>query len=184
MELGEVGAHAVLEHEAVVAPVVGFAHRGVDADFRRHAGDDELLDAAVLQDRVKVGGVEGALARLVDDRLAGLRVELGDDVVARLAAHQDAAHRARRRRCWSRCVRELSWLAADRRDRAGGPRACGSTSSPAARHAARRRLLGSIVRRNCETSLPSISPKPPGSRKSRCMSMMSNAQWSGASSKA
>ena len=33
--------------------------------------------------------------------------------------------------------------------------------------------------RNCETSLPSISPKPPGSRKSRCMSMISSAQCFG-----
>ena len=40
-----------------------------------------------------------------------------------------------------------------------------------ARHAASSFLLGSMTRRSCETSLPSISPKPPGSRKSRCRSM-------------
>ena len=42
---------------------------------------------------MQVGRVEGALARLVDDRLAGRRIEFGNDVVAGLAAHQDAAHR-------------------------------------------------------------------------------------------
>jgi hypothetical protein len=32
--------------------------------------------------------------------------------------------------------------------------------------------------------LPSISPKPPGSRKSRCMSMITSAQRAGENSKA
>ena len=47
----------------------------------------------MLQDRVEIGGVERALAGLVDDRLAGLRVKLRNDVVTGLAAHQNAAHR-------------------------------------------------------------------------------------------
>src|SRR6202044_4105400 len=50
-------------------------------------------DAAVAQHQFEVGLIERALARLVDHRLAGQRVELGNDVVAGLAAHQDAAHR-------------------------------------------------------------------------------------------
>ena len=41
---------------------------------------------------MQVGGVERAFAWLVDDRLAGLRIKLGNDVVAGLAAHQNAAH--------------------------------------------------------------------------------------------
>ena len=94
MELRVIGATAVFEHEAVVAAVVGLPHRGVDANLCRHAGDDELLDVLVLEDRVQVGGVERALARLVDDRLTGLGIELGNDVVAGFAAHQNAAHRA------------------------------------------------------------------------------------------
>ena len=72
MEFGKIGPHAILENEAVVAAIVGLAHRGVDAHLGRHAGDDELLDASVLQDGVEIGGVERALAGLVDDRLAGL----------------------------------------------------------------------------------------------------------------
>jgi hypothetical protein len=46
------------------------------------------------QHQFEVGGAERALAGLVDDRLAGQRRQLGDDVPARLAAHQDAAARA------------------------------------------------------------------------------------------
>ena len=49
-------------------------------------------DAAAAQHRLKIGGVECALARLVHDGFAGLRRQFGDDVVARLAAHQDATH--------------------------------------------------------------------------------------------
>ena len=68
---GKVGADAVGGHEALVAAVVGLPHGGVDADFRGDAGDDELLDAAVLQDGMQVGGPKSAFAGLVDDRLAG-----------------------------------------------------------------------------------------------------------------
>src|SRR5215475_1108265 len=81
LELGEVRGHAVLEDEAIVAAVVRLADAGVDADLRGHAAHDELRDGAVLENRVEVRRVEGALARLVDDRLAGYRRELLDDVV-------------------------------------------------------------------------------------------------------
>ena len=50
---------------------------------------------ARLEDRVQVRGVERALARLVHDRLARSRLEAVHDVVAVLAAHQDAPHRPR-----------------------------------------------------------------------------------------
>ena len=57
--------------------------------------EHEVVDAALAQDQLEVGGAERALARLVDHRLAGQRRQLGDDLPARLAAHQDAAARAR-----------------------------------------------------------------------------------------
>src|SRR5580704_13136858 len=95
LELRKVRADAILEHEAVETPVIGLAHRGVDADLGGDAADDQLLDAAMFEDRVEVGRVERALARLVDDRLAGQWVELGNDVVAGLAAHEQPAHRCR-----------------------------------------------------------------------------------------
>ena len=94
MKIGKVRPDAVLEHEAVIAAIVGLAHRGVDADLGRYAGDDELLDAPVLQDGVEIRSVKGALAGLVDDRFAGLGIKLGNDVVTGLAAHENAAHRA------------------------------------------------------------------------------------------
>src|SRR3546814_7405586 len=58
------------------------------------AADDELADAVLLDQVRKLGIVEGALAGLVDHRLAGNGIEFGYDVVARLADHEDAAHRA------------------------------------------------------------------------------------------
>ena len=125
LELREVGADAVLEHQAVVAAVVRLAHRGVDAHLGRDAAHDELPDAAVVQHRVEVGGVEGALAGLVDDRLAGRGLELVDDVVAVLAAHEDAAHRPGIADAGLEAAAQLLRLAAGRRGRGGGPRACG-----------------------------------------------------------
>ena len=49
------------------------------------------------------------------------------------------------------------------------------TSMPAARAAASAAAQGPTAACSSETSLPSVSPKPPGSRKSRCMSMMTSA---------
>jgi uncharacterized protein involved in copper resistance len=50
-------------------------------------------DPAGTQHQVQVGGVAGALARLVDHRLTDDGRQLVDDVVAVLAAEQDAAAR-------------------------------------------------------------------------------------------
>src|SRR5208282_6558557 len=91
LKLREVRSDAIGDDEAVVPAVVSLAHRRVDTDLGGDPADDQLGDAAVLQHRVEVGGEERALARLVDDRLARLRVEFGDDVVPGLAPHQDAA---------------------------------------------------------------------------------------------
>ena len=85
------GAAAVLQQQALEAAVVGLAHGRVHADVGGDAGEDDVVDAARAQDQLEVGGAERALARLVDDRLARQRRELGDDLPARLAAHQDAA---------------------------------------------------------------------------------------------
>ena len=48
----------------------------------------------------------------------GSGIELGDDVVAGLAAHQDAPHRARRRRC-EVLLRPRTFLAGGRSERSG-----------------------------------------------------------------
>ena len=64
-------AAAILEQQAFEAAVVGLAHGGVDADVGGDAGQHDVADAAGAQDQLEVGGAERALARLVDDRLAG-----------------------------------------------------------------------------------------------------------------
>ena len=88
------GGTAILDQHAFEAAVVGFAHRGVDADVGGDAGQHDVLDAAQPQHQFEVGGAERALAGLVDDGLAGQRRQIGDDVPAGLAAHQHAAARA------------------------------------------------------------------------------------------
>mmetsp|Transcript_51052 Transcript_51052/g.108458 ORF Transcript_51052/g.108458 Transcript_51052/m.108458 type:complete len:238 (-) Transcript_51052:5-718(-) len=85
------GACAIREHQAFVAAVVRLSHRGVNADVRGDATEDNVLDTLGAEDHVKIRGVEGALTRLVDDGLVGKRGELGDDVPTIFATHEDAA---------------------------------------------------------------------------------------------
>src|SRR5579883_3232969 len=94
LKLREIGGDAIFKHEAVVTTVVCFAHRRRNADFGGDAADDELFDPAAFEDGVEIGGVKSALAGLVDDRLAGCRLQLVDNVVTALPANQDAPHRA------------------------------------------------------------------------------------------
>src|SRR6266851_6166894 len=82
LKLREIRADTIRYDDAVVAAVIGLTHRGIDADLGGDPANDELGDPAVLQHRVEVGGVKGALARLVDDRLARQRIKFGDDVVS------------------------------------------------------------------------------------------------------
>ena len=54
---------------------------------------------------------------------------------------------------------------------------------PSSRAAASTRCSGSTAAHSSETSLPSADPKPPGSRKSRCMSITTSAVVSGSNAK-
>ena len=69
LELREVGAHAIFHHHTLEAPVVGLPHGGVDADLGGHPAHHQGANGAGPQDGFEVGGVEGALARFVDDHL-------------------------------------------------------------------------------------------------------------------
>jgi len=97
--------------------------------------------------------------------------------VSGLAAYQDAAHRTRVANAGSepaarllgrRQIGKVGTMTLARMDDA---QSCG------ARRVEHRRI-GAIVRRSRKTSLPSAAPNPPGSRKSRCMSIMTKlARW-------
>ena len=91
LEFGEIRTDAIGYDQALVSAVVGLAGRGVHAHLGGDAGDEQLGDPRLGEDVLQLGGVERALARLVDDDLALDRGELVDDVVAVLAADQDAA---------------------------------------------------------------------------------------------
>src|SRR5215831_12483834 len=70
LERREVTFGAVLDEEAIVAPVIGLAHRGLHAAFGGHSGDDQRLDAAAAQLRVELRGVKRALSGFGDHQLA------------------------------------------------------------------------------------------------------------------
>ena len=69
-----------------------------------------------------------------------------------------------------------STLAGGASDRSGKcPSRVWTTSMPVSRAADSTDAIGFTARASCDTSLPSVSPKPPGSMKSRCMSMIRSA---------
>ena len=93
--VGRVGrAGGVGENQALIAPVVGLAHRGVDTHVGGDAGQHQVRDLVGPEQQVEVGGVERALAGLVHDELAGDRGHLGHDLPARLAADEDPPARS------------------------------------------------------------------------------------------
>ena len=97
LELGEVGAHAVREHEALVTAVVGLPDGGVHADLGGHARDDQAGDAALAPAaRRTIVPWNAPLPGLSITASPASGREVVDDVVAVLAADQDAALRARR----------------------------------------------------------------------------------------
>src|SRR6202011_4745836 len=64
-------------------------------DVGRDAGQDEVDNAAKPQHQFEIGGAEGALAGLVDNRLTGQWGQLRYDLPVPLTAHQGGPARAR-----------------------------------------------------------------------------------------
>src|SRR5262249_46445965 len=91
LKLREIRSHTVLQDEAVIAPIVGFANRRMDADFGGHPGDNELLDGTILEKRVQVSGEEGAFAWLVNHWLGREGREFWNDVMSGFTTHQNAS---------------------------------------------------------------------------------------------
>ncbi len=86
----------VADGQAVEAQVDRLAQCRGHADFGGHAREDQRLDATLAQQQVEIGMGEGAVAGLVDHRLAGQRLQFVDQVMAVFAAHQQPAKRAGR----------------------------------------------------------------------------------------
>src|SRR5581483_8877602 len=79
--------------QALVAAVVGLAHRGVHAYVGGDAGEQDVRDALAAQHQVELGRVERALARLVDQHLTRYGRDLRHDLPPGFATHQDAPGR-------------------------------------------------------------------------------------------
>src|SRR5579863_2607335 len=62
-------------------------------DFGGHPGDHQVLNSAIAQNRVQVGGEEGTFTRFIDNRFNGERIKFWNYVVSGFAAHKDATHR-------------------------------------------------------------------------------------------
>lgn len=64
------------------------------AHISRHTTDDQISHALNPQEELEVSMSKGSIARLIDHRLAAARIELADDIVARLATNEQSAQRS------------------------------------------------------------------------------------------
>ena len=129
-------------------------------------------DAAVAQQQLEVGGVERALAGLVEHDLARQRARARRRCRGRTRRGRGSGPSGRGRRCRCRAGRARAWPAGSRCRSGRWPSRVWTTSIPLARGRRRApRCSGSTTRREQRDVVAERSPKPPGSRKSRCMSM-------------
>ena len=88
----EAGAHgfgcAVLEEHAVVVAEEGVADGGLDADARRAARHDQVLDPRSFEELIELGPLEAAESSLVEDRVVVAWCEFVEDVGAPLVSRQ------------------------------------------------------------------------------------------------
>src|SRR5438874_4977780 len=87
-------ANAIGKHKAVIAAIERLPEARGDAAVSGDTSQYQVSNAPAAKDRVDVGRGEGTVARLVQDGLAGRRRKLGDDLPARLAPDERAAHGA------------------------------------------------------------------------------------------
>ena len=64
------GAGAIRKNQTLVATIIGLTHRGMNADIRGDAGQNEILNSLLPQEHIEICRVKGTLPRLVNDRLA------------------------------------------------------------------------------------------------------------------
>jgi len=151
--------------------------RRVDTDLGGDAAHKKGIDTSVVQYQIKVGLIECPFAGLVDNRLARSRIEFCNNVVPRFATDEDPVHRTRSPDPQGRIAAgDFQWC----RIRQIGPMALAGVDDrkPGLPRGPQYNLAGLNAARSRDTSLPRAAPNPSGSRKSRCISMMSSADRS------
>src|SRR5436190_10165745 len=82
---------AIRQDETAVVAEEGVAQRRLDADARRPADEDQVLDLALPEDVVELRLEEPAVALLRDNEIPGLRRQLRDDVCVPRPFDQEVA---------------------------------------------------------------------------------------------
>ena len=175
------GAAAILEQQAFEAAVVGLAHGGVDADVGGDAGQHDVVGCRAIRSISSRSVAQNEpLPGLSMIGSPGSGRQFGDDLPARLAAHQDAAAGAgvadagadalRAPALVGRQVGEIGPVALAGVDDVDSP----WPASPRAPRGSARSGRGSA---RCRS--PSCRHSRPTPQKSVCMSMMMSAVLSG-----
>mmetsp|Transcript_26689 Transcript_26689/g.61307 ORF Transcript_26689/g.61307 Transcript_26689/m.61307 type:complete len:233 (-) Transcript_26689:55-753(-) len=84
----------IFNHNAMIAPIVGFSYRGMNTHFGCDAAHEERRNVLGAQDAFQIGGIKTSLARFVNDGFRGQRIQVGDDIVTRFPSHQNSTKRS------------------------------------------------------------------------------------------
>lgn len=87
VEFRQARTASISDEQALEPLIVRFSHGAANADVRRDACDDQVLDATEAQQEFKVGIRERRSARLVYHGFPEARLEFGNDLVAWFAAN-------------------------------------------------------------------------------------------------
>jgi len=74
---------AVRDERHLVASLVSCAYDGVDAEFRLHAADNQMIDIRALERLIEIRLLEGAAVAFDGDAFAGLRRKFRPEIEAR-----------------------------------------------------------------------------------------------------
>lgn len=85
----------IRDQQTLETAIIRLPHSAAHAHVRGHARDDQVHHAPHLQQQLEISVHERRAAGLLDHGLPEARLQLGDDGVAFLAAHQVSSHRAR-----------------------------------------------------------------------------------------
>ncbi|MNT57994.1 hypothetical protein D3C72_1954050 [compost metagenome] len=80
---------AILQNEAFIPPVICFPHRGVNTYVCCDACKNQMGDAPVFQNQIKVGCVKASLSGLIDNKFAGCGCKLLNNLPAAFAPDEN-----------------------------------------------------------------------------------------------
>ena len=81
---------AVFNKQTVIPSIIRLSHGRVNADICCHTTQDQISNFPNSKQQFEVGVSESAITRLINHRFVISRIQLRNDIVARLATNEQA----------------------------------------------------------------------------------------------